>query len=435
MASLAGWVETVVRLAAAAGGAERTQRAVDSLQTTVLDYSVGAVRAFVAFLQAVFSICVLLLSASFLYALLYVLVMPSKLHDRPVFLDFATDSGRPSAVVDFLSQTTQWSLTDACDPEGGAAAAHAEEPRSSWLWGESARKLPRVLKAKQKYAVSVDLELPESPSNEANGMFMVEVSLMDSRGTEIAVSRRPASVRFRSPLLTAVRVAVLAPLLLLDVARESQTVTLEMFDHYEEQTDLPFTRARVTISSSTVRVYKASVGIAAQLQGVRYYMQHWFYVTAALFILCIAALEAAVLSAIFLLAPDDEGRAGPETEDLPPARVTKATPAHAPLLRTADAPSDPITPDRPAFAAPSAVKREAAASRARRDAAAATEKAEEEPLDTLDLTAAPGTGAPLPVERVTQVLRNEDAEIAHRPAAGGGGLLHSRRGPGSTADS
>mmetsp|Transcript_19509 Transcript_19509/g.59013 ORF Transcript_19509/g.59013 Transcript_19509/m.59013 type:complete len:305 (+) Transcript_19509:134-1048(+) len=141
---------------------------------------------------------------------------------------------------------------------------------------------------------------------------MLEVQLLDEYDTPIATSRRPATIKYKSSLLQKLRVLVLAPFLLGDVLSESQHLYLQMFDHFEEQQHMPFTKARVTLSSRDVRVYSASIGVTAQLQGIRYYMFHWYYTTAFAFILCIAAVEAAVVSAMVLVSQEDDDEEGSE---------------------------------------------------------------------------------------------------------------------------
>ena len=73
-------------------------------------------------------------------------------------------------------------------------------------------------------------ELPECPVNRDLGVFQITAALLTSSGQEVALSSRAAQLRYRSLVTRALRTALWAPLLALDMRREVQTVTVSLFE-------------------------------------------------------------------------------------------------------------------------------------------------------------------------------------------------------------
>lgn len=79
-----------------------------------------------------------------------------------------------------------------------------------------------------------------------------------------------AILQLRMSQVRSYRTLVTAPLALLGLWRERQTVRLQLFDSYEEQHDLPFTTFAVQLAARSggavvPRVYKASVHVNLRL--------------------------------------------------------------------------------------------------------------------------------------------------------------------------
>ena len=62
------------------------------------------------------------------------------------------------------------------------------------------------------------------------GVFQITAALLTSSGQEVALSSRAAQLRYRSLVTRALRTALWAPLLALDMRREVQTVTVPLFE-------------------------------------------------------------------------------------------------------------------------------------------------------------------------------------------------------------
>ena len=89
---------------------------------------------------------VLLCSSLVLYLLLYNLLVPTALHQAPLFFDYGEPNTKtsPTAAVDFLAEHKGWEATELA------------------VQGKATK---RLLAPGQKYDFVVSLELPQSPTN------------------------------------------------------------------------------------------------------------------------------------------------------------------------------------------------------------------------------------------------------------------------------
>eukprot|EP00752_Nemacystus_decipiens_P001725 g1668.t1 len=231
-----------------------------------------AVAAIVAGLQYLLLFEALLLSAVVIYGALYWLVMPLRLHDKPVFFDYSNraTAGGATGVVDFLAQHTQWDPSPLTKVE---------------------RLNTKVLKAGQHYKVGLELQMPTSYTNRRVGVFMVHMTLLDDEDNELATSARPAMLPHTSALRKGVGMLFSWPLHVLGLRKEAETVLVDCVDFYEENALHPLTKARITVSSGRVQFYRSSIHITPQLKGLPWLMQHWFYSTLAAGVLFIASVE------------------------------------------------------------------------------------------------------------------------------------------------
>lgn len=88
----------------------------------------------------------------------------------------------------------------------------------------------RALPPGASFDVVLTLELPDSPSNAAAGLFVVSTSVVTAAGEEVARAQRTAGLAYRSPGARLARAAARAPLLAAGLAGESQTVVLTPFE-------------------------------------------------------------------------------------------------------------------------------------------------------------------------------------------------------------
>lgn len=231
----------------------------------------------------------LVASAAVLYALFYWLVIPSRFHEQPVFLDYGSHASLsraghleltlPTAVMDLRTPDHQWTPSKI-----------AEAPPAT----------PSVLLPGVKYDVIVELSVPESPVNMDVGMFMVSTALRTSDHQLLASSARAAIVRDSHALVRWMRVSFWAVPYALGFTDPTQTVTVLAVNGYTESKQFPLSEVVVRLSSPEVQVYSAKLTIIAQLTGFRYLMYHWSVPTAILVILNIVFVEALALAILYV---------------------------------------------------------------------------------------------------------------------------------------
>lgn len=102
----------------------------------------------------------------------------------------------------------------------------------------------------QRYAVRLELELPDSPANTAVGVFQVTAELLSADGRRAALETMPAAVPYTPPtsrLLRTLRRAPLAATGLFYGRGESEMLRLEMFRSVVERAEVPFAAMEVAL--------------------------------------------------------------------------------------------------------------------------------------------------------------------------------------------
>ncbi|KAL8184266.1 UNVERIFIED_CONTAM: Berardinelli-Seip congenital lipodystrophy 2 (seipin), partial [Gekko kuhli] len=127
----------------------------------------------------------------------------------------------------------------------------------------------RVLMYGQPYRISVELELPESPVNQNLGMFMVVISCYTKGGHIISSSARSAMLHYRSDLLQLMDTMTFAGLFLSGFSEQKQTVEVELFSDYKEDSYSPTIGALIEIQSKRIQIYGAQLRIHAHFTGLR----------------------------------------------------------------------------------------------------------------------------------------------------------------------
>lgn len=96
--------------------------------------------------------------------------------------------------------------------------------------------------------MSVELTLPESPANEAAGMFMVHVDLLDGKQQSVRSSSRPARLRYRSWLIDMLSDVLFAAPLVFGWMDEAQTMRIVMLENiFDERVRDPHTTTHICI--------------------------------------------------------------------------------------------------------------------------------------------------------------------------------------------
>ncbi|XP_066254220.1 seipin isoform X1 [Euwallacea similis] len=192
-----------------------------------------------------------------MYVAFYYVYVPSIKHERPVHLKF-----KPCGA------------TYNCNSEKGMCSfpsAHVQLTSRQQL-----------LMMGQPYKVSLDLDMPESPTNRELGMFMVCVDFRASGGETLANSCRSTMLHYKSSLLDTLYKIVFIPFFIFGSSEEKQIVHVELFSDYEESKYKPVTDIYVEIQSRHIEIYSAKFSVNAEFSGLRYVMFNWPILSAAL---------------------------------------------------------------------------------------------------------------------------------------------------------
>ncbi|XP_054848752.1 seipin isoform X2 [Eublepharis macularius] len=208
-------------------------------------------------LQTAVLLCVLLLLlwvSIFLYGSFYYSYMPTVSYVSPVHYQFRTDCNLPGPELCSFPVANVSFLKNSRD---------------------------RVLMYGQPYRISVELELPESPVNQNLGMFMVVISCYTKGGRVISSSARAAMLHYRSSLLQILDTVTFAGLFLSGFSEQKQTVEVELFSDYMEDSYSPTIGAVIEIQTKRIHIYGAQLRIHAHFTGLRYLLYN-FPVTSAI---------------------------------------------------------------------------------------------------------------------------------------------------------
>ncbi|KAM6434777.1 seipin [Liasis olivaceus] len=208
-------------------------------------------------LQTAILLCVLLLLlwiSIFLYGSFYYSYMPTVSYVSPVHYQFRTGCGLPGPELCSFPVANISFIKDSRD---------------------------QVLMYGQPYRISLELELPESPVNQNLGMFMVVISCYTKGGRVISSSARAAMLHYRSGLLQMLDTLAFAGLFLAGFTEQKQTVEVELFSDYKEDSYIPTTGAVIEIQTTRIQIYGAQLRIHAHFTGLRYLLYN-FPVTSAI---------------------------------------------------------------------------------------------------------------------------------------------------------
>ncbi|XP_023263077.1 seipin-like isoform X1 [Seriola lalandi dorsalis] len=214
----------------------------------------------------VFSVILLLLwLAAFLYGSFYYSYMPKAAFSTPVHYYYRTDCESPSS---FLCSYPVANIS-------------------------LMRNKKHVLTFGQAYQISLQLELPESPTNQELGMFMVKTTCFSRDGGQIASSARSARqllstsssrfsmLRYRSDLLRTMGTLLFLPAFLSGAIEQKQMLEVELFSDFTDDPYAPSVTAVIEILSNKVQIYSSQLYVHAHFTGIRYLL-FYFPVSSAL---------------------------------------------------------------------------------------------------------------------------------------------------------
>ncbi|XP_039440988.1 seipin [Culex pipiens pallens] len=133
----------------------------------------------------------------------------------------------------------------------------------------------QILMVGQPYRITLNLEMPESEKNGQTGMFTVCAVMHDHASEHSTKSCRLSMLHYRSDLLKMIRTVVLAPLFIFGYQEEKQSVSVDLFTHFEDSQAHPVTSVEITILSRDIQFYTAQLHISANFSGLRYLMFNW----------------------------------------------------------------------------------------------------------------------------------------------------------------
>ena len=103
-------------------------------------------------------------------------------------------------------------------------------------------------------------------------MFMLCLELKDQLGKLSNHACRSAMLHYHSPLLQKIKTWVFMPLFVLGMQEQKQTLGIEMFSNFVEDSSSPVTDVYVEIQSKVLEFYAVTLHITAHFTGLRYIM-------------------------------------------------------------------------------------------------------------------------------------------------------------------
>ncbi|XP_014259848.1 seipin isoform X2 [Cimex lectularius] len=224
-------------------------RRYEALKKRTVDTTNNTLETALRFSLLLLSVFTVVWLSVFLYVAFYYTYVPNIEHIKPVNLAF-----------------------QACEAEKKEVnSAVCSFPKAHVLLTKS----NSLLMVGQPYKITVFLEVPESDENRSVGMFLVCGELYSQKGVTVAHSCRSTMLRYRSPLLKALRMLALSGFYIFNILEEKQTLEVELFSNFEEDQNYPITDMHVEIRTERIQVYSSKVRIDAHLTGLRYLMFHW----------------------------------------------------------------------------------------------------------------------------------------------------------------
>ncbi|XP_030224878.1 uncharacterized protein LOC115552719, partial [Gadus morhua] len=202
----------------------------------------------------------LLWAASFIYGSFYYSFMPKAAHSAPVHYYYRSD----------------------CEPGTLQPCSYPIANVSLLQNGKH-----QMMSLGQKYRISLELEMPDSPTNHLLGMFMVRMTCYSKERGRVSssthrISPRPSAsstrftmLRYRSDLLRTFATLLFLPGFLSGVSQQAQWLEVDLFTDYTDDPFSPSVEAMLEVLSSQVQIYSARLNIYAEFTGIRYLLFHY----------------------------------------------------------------------------------------------------------------------------------------------------------------
>ncbi|KAJ6253489.1 seipin [Anaeramoeba flamelloides] len=157
----------------------------------------------------------------------------------------------------------------------------------------------RTLRPNQGYRATLELELPDSPTNRNAGVWMIQADTY-SNSIHTDTTRQPAILVYRSNLIRSLRSLLFSFPLVSGLMREKQKISIELFENYIEQQDHPTSRIEFILSNPKIELYSSKLIIRTNYTGLKYICYYWFYTSLIIGILCIFLVQYSIALIIYI---------------------------------------------------------------------------------------------------------------------------------------
>ncbi|ROI37384.1 Seipin [Anabarilius grahami] len=158
----------------------------------------------------------------------------------------------------------------------------------------------QVMTYGQPYRITLELEMPESLANQELGMFLVKIAPYSKAGQIVDVSARSAMLHYRSSLLQALGTVVFSPMLLTGASEQKQSVSVELYSEFKDDSYKPTVGAVIEIHSQRIQIYRAHLFIFAHFTGIRYLLYHFPLISALIGVMSNFTFLSLIIALSFL---------------------------------------------------------------------------------------------------------------------------------------
>merc|ERR1712228_392477 len=234
------------------------------------------------------------------YMFLYWWIIPSLHYERPIYFDYT--QSLPTSIIN-IDQEYEWYLFD-------LPFEYMQQQESS-------------LKPNELYDISINLHIPFKQSMHDVGNVMLKLSLYSctERDTNdynqeyyqtsdtfqtkygwnlLRKATRPILLKYESTMVRIIKKIICIIPYCLGLMKEERHLSIPIMTSFDEKFDDSLCAAVIQISSHEFNIYDASIYFDIQLQGVKYFLYHWWLTSGLLmmtiftFICCLSSSPALI---------------------------------------------------------------------------------------------------------------------------------------------
>jgi seipin len=216
-------------------------------QETVVEVAETTKKVLYNLLSTLLTVLLVVSASLFMYGAFYYAYMPKEIHEVDINFQF-----------------------DACDTAMGMCSY----PNASVYLDSKTKQLMTG----QPYSINMQLEVPDSPTNQDVGMFMSCIHVKTKDKKTIDEKCRSNMLEYRSDLLRIIETLVFSPFLLSSSTSQRQWISINYFEMFMDNPHSPATNIDLEIRSKFFQVYSASLQVHAEFSGLRriLYRHPWF---------------------------------------------------------------------------------------------------------------------------------------------------------------